>query len=242
MQAVLQVVADHWVYVLPHYPSDIHQVKSPLLPEACLLHAKFKIMTTLFSRYLPYNCKTGRVQHVQQACTLHEAGAMLWREPFPKPPLSRVDPDWSIPTLFGALFRDDFSLSQSRHLWDWLLLWLFHYCYTHFFLPPENRHHPNSQVFTPKYPSPISDPPLCWCGERKCKDTDSLLALPCKGCSSGTELCSPRSPVLFLLSAWFFSPLWGEEEVEAEVWVFGLGWFFFGRCLKEIHHQHPDKN
>lgn len=146
---------------------------------------------------------------------------MLWREPFPKPPLSRVDPDWSIPTLFGALFRDDFSLSQSRHLWDWLLLWLFHYCYTHFFLPPENRHHPNSQVFTPKYSSPISDPPLCWCGERKCKDTDSLLALPCKGCSSGTELCSPRSPVLFLLSAWFSSPLWGKwkQRYEYLVWV-----------------------
>lgn len=53
-------------------------------------------------------------------------------EPFPKPALSILDPDCSIPGLFGALFRGYFSLPKSGHLWDWLLHWLFHYCHTPF--------------------------------------------------------------------------------------------------------------
>lgn len=73
LQVVLGVAADHCICALPHYPSDIHQVKS-LLPEAHLLHAKFKITTTIFSWYLSYNCKTG---HLQLLVTRHEAGAML---------------------------------------------------------------------------------------------------------------------------------------------------------------------
>lgn len=135
LQPVLRVVADPWVCVLSHHTSDIHQVIS-LLTETRLLHAKFKIMTTLSFWYLPYNCETGHLQLLVWR-TRHEAGAMLWRA------ISKASPvearPCSIPSLFGALFRGYFSFPQSRHL----LHWLFHYCHTHFSPLLANRHHPN---------------------------------------------------------------------------------------------------
>lgn len=102
-EVILQVIADHWFCVLPHYPGDIHRVKSPLLPEAHLLHGKLKSMTILSQWYLSYNCITGHVQHLVWR-TRDEAGAMLWRDGYPSPrpflkaPLSRLASDGRIPT------------------------------------------------------------------------------------------------------------------------------------------------
>lgn len=102
-EVILQVVADHRFCVLPHYPGDIHGVKSPLLPEALLLHGKLKSMTVLSQWYFSYNCITGHVQLLVWR-TRDEAGAMLWRDSYPSPQpflkaaLSRLAPDGRIPT------------------------------------------------------------------------------------------------------------------------------------------------
>lgn len=206
LQPVLRVVADHWVCVLSHHTSDIHQVIS-LLTEARLLHAKFKIMTTLSFWYLSYNCETGHLQLLVWR-TRHEAGAMLWRAISKASPLEARP--CSIPSLFGGYF----SFPQSRHL----LHWLFHY-YTHFSCKQASPklagvHHKRTLV-------PFLLLPGAGAGKGHSGHGQSLgTALQRLQLWDRAVLSSQTSPHCRYT---FFG---GGRGMWEEVWVFGLVWAF----------------
>lgn len=161
-------------------------------------------------------------------------------EPFPKPALSILDPDCSIPGLFGALFRGYFSLPQSGHLWDWLLHWLFHYCHTPFC--PLKTGITQTRRFSPQNNlSPISDLPLCWCEERTLKTQAVPWHCPAEAAALGQSCALLTDLFSSFVGLYTSFPLFvgreGSGERGVSIWI-GL---FFGCCFKEIHHQHPDK-
>lgn len=128
-------------------------------------------------------------------------------EPFPKPPLSRLDPAASLASLEPCSEVTSLFLKAGISSIGYFIIVIrtsLHFLQTG--ITQTSRCSPQNN------PCPVSAPPRCWCGERTL--------------GTRTVLCSPHRPLLTVCIP--FSPfLGGGRTMWEEVWVFGLVWAFF---------------